>query len=122
MLCKEAEVLLRIRPHCNVLPLLGICCETRFFALVLEYVDGDNLHQRLTKDDHGQMGQWPNKCDVAQQIACGMSHLHESHPAVIHLDLKPKNVLIKEVKEGVRVKLLCKVMNRFHRIDCRTVI
>ncbi|XP_065844047.1 uncharacterized protein [Oscarella lobularis] len=109
LLCKEAKVLLCIRPHRNVLPLVGICCETRFFALVLEYVGGENLHKRLIQDDHGQMRQWQNRCDVAQQIACGMSHLHKSQPTVIHLDLKPKNVLIKEVKEGVRVKLQCKI-------------
>ena len=57
--------------------------------LVLEYVDGPNLETMVR-----ERGPLPviEACELAMQIAMGLSHAH-SH-GVIHRDLKPSNLLV----------------------------
>eukprot|EP00118_Oscarella_pearsei_P016123 m.151181 g.151181 ORF g.151181 m.151181 type:complete len:206 (+) comp38574_c0_seq16:2356-2973(+) len=101
MLRKEAIILLRIKPHPNILKSIGICDSPGCFALLMEYIDGGDLFELLTSSDQ-EIEKWQNRRDVSLQIASGMAHLHGHSPPIIHLDLKTKNVLIKiNATEGV---------------------
>ena len=104
MFKKEAAVLLRIEPHRHVLRLIGVCASPRYSALVTEYISGGNLWSLLKSDDEATRG-WDTRIVIARQIALGMAHLHYNYPPVIHLDLKPQNVLVERVGKTV----VCKV-------------
>jgi response regulator RpfG family c-di-GMP phosphodiesterase/serine/threonine protein kinase len=75
--------------------------------LVMEYVQGRNLEQRVTED-----GPLPIAvaCDYVRQAACGLRHAHER--GLVHRDIKPSNLLVEtaSVSEGAspngRVKIL----------------
>ena len=40
-------------------------------------------------------------CEVSQQMVQGIVFMHTSNPPVVHLDLKPENVLVRHVNLGV---------------------
>src|SRR5215468_7686984 len=84
---REAQVLASLN-HPNIAAIYGI----EQGALVMELVEGDDLHGPVPID---------TALDYARQIATGLEAAHEK--GIIHRDLKPAN--IKVTPEGV-VKLL----------------
>lgn len=69
--------------------------------LVMEYLEGENLHQLLKRK-----GSLPLSTAIAifTGIAEGLSHLHQR--GIIHRDLKPSNVVICESEKGLGVKII----------------
>ncbi len=65
--------------------------------IVMEYVQGNNLHDLIRKQGQFSQGFIVN---VGKQIAMGLAHAH--YHGIIHRDIKPHNILITE--EG-RVKV-----------------
>src|SRR5688572_21480521 len=58
-------------------------------CIVMEYVEGVTLRERITK---GQM-EIAEALDAAVQIASGLSAAHEA--GVVHRDVKPENVMVR---------------------------
>ena len=105
---KETSVLLAIPPHKNVIKLIGFCNHPRHYAIVLEFIDGGDLHTLLcsTRNDRDSYADdWGNKLDMVCQIADGMRHLHSLSPPIIHRDLKPQNVLVKKTLPNYTCKV-----------------
>jgi serine/threonine protein kinase/Tol biopolymer transport system component len=84
---REARLLASLS-HSNIASIYGLeeVDGTRF--LVLEFVEGETLADRLTR------GPLPidDAVEVAKQIATGLEAAHES--GVVHRDLKPGNVML----------------------------
>jgi serine/threonine protein kinase len=96
---KEMSILLSIPPHKNIIKCLGFCDSSYDFSLVLEFVEGGDLHDLLC-DNEGcdvYLNDWKNRLGLAHQVADGMRHLHSLTPPVIHLDLKPQNILVQKL-------------------------
>ncbi|MFT5424936.1 MAG: serine/threonine protein kinase [Phycisphaerales bacterium] len=93
---REAKTLASLN-HPNVGGILGIEEQDGAKYLVLEFVDGETLAERL---DRGPLDV-DAAIELAVQIAAGVAAAHEA--GVIHRDLKPAN--IKVTPEGV-VKVL----------------
>ena len=75
--------------HPNILPLLDSGEADGFLFLVMPYVDGGSLGERISRE--GQMGV-DEVIRVARDIAAGLDHAH-GHD-VVHRDIKPENVLL----------------------------
>eukprot|EP00457_Paulinella_chromatophora_P001585 gb/GEZN01001587.1/.p1 GENE.gb/GEZN01001587.1/~~gb/GEZN01001587.1/.p1 ORF type:complete len:823 (+),score=78.18 gb/GEZN01001587.1/:64-2532(+) len=96
---KEVEVAGRLLPHRNVLRYYQAWQEDGLFHLATECCDG-NL-DALVKDGvelNGPMLPEPFLVNVCRQIAKALRHIHRAK--VLHLDLKPENVLVKS-SEGL---------------------
>jgi len=82
----------------NIVRAYDIDNEGQIHYIVMEYVDGQDLHQMV-------VGQGPLPYDVAAdyiaQVAMGLQHAHEM--GLVHRDIKPANCLVD--KHGI-VKLL----------------
>ena len=107
-ICKEVTILASLKPHPNVVGMLGFCPNPRHFVLLLEYVNGGSLEDWILSDS--QKNQWPidisfwdHRIDLACQAAEGLLHLHESH--IAHMDMKCANILLQYENN----KLVCKV-------------
>ena len=84
---RELELAKRIHSN-NVVRVLGFVMRRRSPYLVLEYVEGPSLRQRLI--DHGPYS-WADARGLIFQIAQGLADAHAA--GVIHRDLKPSNIL-----------------------------
>lgn len=96
---REAEVLSPLK-HPNIVSITDSFDEEDNYYLVMEYVEGENLHQMLNKRGEPfpeeQVLQW------AIQIADVLNFLHSNDPKVIYRDLKPSNVMI-DTKDRVKL-------------------
>src|SRR5512143_3469069 len=93
---REAKVLASLN-HPNIAGIYGLEQAEGKRFIVMEFVEGETLAQRLSK------GALPvdEALGICKQIAEGLEAAHEK--GVIHRDLKPTNVMITE---GDKVKIL----------------
>jgi serine/threonine-protein kinase len=86
---REAEVLAALN-HSNIAQIYGIEEADGVTALVLEFVDGPTLADRLA---HGRIP-IEEALPIAKQIAEALEAAHEQ--GIIHRDLKPANIKVRE--------------------------
>ncbi|MGO9468212.1 MAG: protein kinase domain-containing protein [Isosphaeraceae bacterium] len=83
---KEAEAAAKVR-HSNVVTLYEVRESDDWFLLVMEYVPGGTLAARLTEPVPPQTAG-----RLMETIARAVHHIHVS--GLLHLDLKPSNILL----------------------------
>lgn len=85
--------------HKNIVKLLGYCHENRgfdtsyeFLLLVEEYMANGNLSNFI----YGEQLDWSSRFRIIQGITQGIIylHTHSGKPTIVHLDLKPDNILL----------------------------
>jgi serine/threonine protein kinase len=88
---REKAVLSALK-HPNIVLIHDYFEDCGNYYLVMEYVDGDNLQERLL-----QRGKPFNEDDVTKwacEICDVLEYLHSHHPPVIYRDLKPSNIML----------------------------
>lgn len=88
---REAALLVKLQ-HANVARVLDHFVDEGRNYLMLEYINGQDLRQHVKQNG-------PQKESVvlqwALQIAEVLVYLHEQHPPIIHRDLTPDNLVLK---------------------------
>ncbi len=96
---REAKVLSRLQ-HPNIVLVLDSFREGDEYYLVMEYVEGHNLHDMLKEREEPfseeQVLTW------ARQVCDVLHYLHCNDPPVIYRDLKPSNIMI-DTKDRVKL-------------------
>ncbi|MCO5552800.1 hypothetical protein L7F22_006317 [Adiantum nelumboides] len=85
--------------HNNLLCLLGFCAQKGHRLLVYEFMENRSLDQWLFAEAQYKRSQltWDVRCKIALGTARGLAYLHdECREKVIHLDIKPQNILLDE--------------------------
>lgn len=77
--------------HPNIVPVYDFTYDAAYAYLVMEYVDGMNLAEFLQQVD-GHSLTFDETANVADALVAALSYAHEN--GVLHLDIKPANVLI----------------------------
>jgi serine/threonine protein kinase len=77
---------LRLRPHANLVTLIGVTENLNQLYIISEYCYGGTLFSLLHESK--ALISWQNKIEMARQIAQGMLFLHSNNPQLIHRDLK----------------------------------
>lgn len=68
----------------------GLCNDVP--AIVMEYMSNGSLNNLL--NSHNLM--WPKKFQIIHEASMGMNFLHSLQPPLLHLNLKPSNILIDD--------------------------
>jgi non-specific serine/threonine protein kinase len=86
---REAEALRELN-HPNIVKMLAVCEQDGQHFIVMEYLEGGTLQERLAKSN----GQLPlsEVLDIALQLADALTRAH--YLKIIHRDIKPANVLM----------------------------
>ena len=87
-----------------ILPVYGICREP--VGLVMEYMETGSLEKLLASEPLP----WDLRFRIIHETAVGMNFLHCMAPPLLHLDLKPANILLDahyHVKVGVHGQGSC---------------
>ncbi|XP_030043808.1 receptor-interacting serine/threonine-protein kinase 3 [Microcaecilia unicolor] len=106
----EAKKMLCALSIDHVLRMYGLCrCSDASFGLVMEYMENGSLArlQALVKPLP-----WALKFRVLHEINLGMNRLHDLCPPLLHLDLKPQNVLLNK---DLHIKISDFGLSRFKR-------
>jgi serine/threonine protein kinase len=88
-------------PHQNVLILHGVCETPNGFHVVTELMACD-LDDVIHENARGVLVH-QDVLHAARDVAAGLAHLHENR--IMHLDLKPSNVLVSEGRGIIRCKI-----------------
>jgi serine/threonine-protein kinase len=89
-------------PHAHIVEVLDFQrTEDHSYALVMEYLEGEELRMQLQR----QNVQTPARLlRVLSQLAIGLEEPHKRR--LVHRDIKPDNIFLCGTEEGPRVKLL----------------
>ncbi|MBA0551162.1 hypothetical protein Gohar_017661 [Gossypium harknessii] len=89
----EISILSSLRQSCNVISFLGASHDSvqNDKLLVMELMPNGSLHDLLHVA--ATPPSWPQRVEIALQIARAVQFLHESKPLVIHRDIKSANIL-----------------------------
>jgi len=90
MLLMEVRYLQRLR-HPRLVSFLGCCNRPPHVLMLIEYMEGGSLHGLLFGKGK-RMLPFPEKLRMAQQIADGLTYLHEI--SIVHRDLKTMNIVL----------------------------
>lgn len=71
-----------------ILPVYGICSDP--VGLVMEYMEAGSLEKLLASERLP----WDLRFRIIHETAVGMNFLHCMNPPLLHLDLKPANILL----------------------------
>jgi predicted Ser/Thr protein kinase len=87
---KEAELMINIRPHPNVLQVLGVSTDGISPAIIMEYCPGGSLDLLLFDKSKDVAADYQFRLILG--IARGMLHLHKNN--IVHRDLAARNILL----------------------------
>jgi serine/threonine protein kinase len=87
---KEAELMVNIRPHPNVLQVLGVSTDGPSPAIIMEYCPGGSLDLLLFDKSKPMTPDYQFRLILG--IARGMLHLHKNN--IVHRDLAARNILL----------------------------
>lgn len=90
---RELATLLKLRPHPNLVSLIGVCQNKDNLYILMEYCKGGSVFDLLHKRKHVILN-WEQKKKIALDIVKGMIFLHCCSDPVIHRDQKSLNLLI----------------------------
>ena len=86
---REAQVVARLE-HSNIVPVYDFAEQDGFPYLVMRYVEGETLKDRLSRG----VLTTAEIIRVANSIADGLDHAHQQ--GVLHRDIKPSNILLTQ--------------------------
>ncbi len=96
----EAKLLAHLE-HPNLVAVTDFFVEADKHYLVMAYVPGETLQQRLRQ--RGRPFSWAQIKEWAQPLGAVLTYLHTQDPPILFRDLKPSNVM---VESSGRVKLI----------------
>ena len=89
---REVQLLAQLR-HPNIVQLFAFVRQPPM--LLMELAGGGTLAALLLRSDLDSLP-WRRRLELLLGVACGVEFLHKQQPPVIHLDLKPQNVLLSD--------------------------
>lgn len=96
---EEAQTIYKFRGHPNIVEVKHLFYENNTAYYVMEYVDGMDLKQFLSKN--GEKISWQMLAPIMAQVVSGLKPVHNA--GMIHCDISPDNIFL--VNAG-QVKLL----------------
>ena len=94
---REAQILARLR-HPGLTAVSDYFPEGGNWYLVVDYVEGETLEERLKWVQKGQLP-GGEALDIVRQLCAVLEYLHGQSPPVVFRDLKPGNVMITPQEE-----------------------
>ena len=92
---REAENLSKMH-HPNIVKVVEVFDENNTTYYVMEYIDGETLDEYILR--HGSIREKPSLM-IFRKLCEALQYMHGHH--MLHLDLKPKNVMVARSSEKV---------------------
>ncbi|KAJ7517700.1 hypothetical protein O6H91_21G035900 [Diphasiastrum complanatum] len=110
---KECQILSKVR-HKNIVKVVSAVSNLDTKALILQFISNGNLKEHLYKiNNPTNRLTWETRLAIAINVAEAICYLHYGcHEPILHLDLKPSNILLDENKEAYVTDFgIAKLMN-----------
>ncbi|KAK9877248.1 hypothetical protein WA026_016990 [Henosepilachna vigintioctopunctata] len=98
---QEVNLLRACQGHTNIVNLHEFVQDDRFNYLVLEYLKGGELFERIRKNSHFNEAQ---AASIMRRLVSAVSFMHTR--GVVHRDLKPENLVFTSLEEDSEIKVI----------------
>ena len=98
-LFREVDVMKKLN-HPNIVQLVDFFVEQDKYYLVLEYLEGGELFDRIVSK---KVYNEKEARDAVKAILSGLKYMHDQN--IAHRDLKPENLLLAKLDDDVSVKI-----------------
>lgn len=95
----EVEILLKLR-HPNIVQAFDFFEEVQQFYVILEYIDGGELFDRIVKKTFYNEKE---ARDLVFIVLTAIKYLHDKN--IVHRDLKPENLLLTSKSDDANIKI-----------------
>ncbi|XP_065890569.1 uncharacterized protein [Dysidea avara] len=104
-IANSAEIkALKLLKHPNIVSLLGYSTAEREIVIIMEFINGKNLHTMIFgKDKIISRTSNMKRLHIAKGVAYGLEFMHTHNPVIIHQDIKPLNIMVTANLEGVYI-------------------
>lgn len=99
----EISVLSQVPPHRRIVKLHEIYQDTSEVVLVLELIGGGELFEHIIKSENCDPSEFESR-RILKQLLEAVKHLHKM--SLVHLDIKPENILLVTKEAGSDIKLV----------------
>jgi calcium-dependent protein kinase len=104
-LFKNEIEIMSILNHPNICKLYEVYEDSKFIYLIIEYCEGGELLDRITKKQkEGKLYTEKEAAVIFRQLIEAIDYIHEI--GVIHRDLKPENILFSTKYENSPIKII----------------
>ena len=79
--------------HLNIVRLYGFHSDGDIRFLVMEYIDGQTLDDKLARSPESKLN-FDETIAIVEKVALALDYAHSRKNPVFHLDLKPSNIMI----------------------------
>ncbi len=94
---REAEIAMQL-DHPNIVKVFNFGRFNRYYAMIMEYVDGKNLKEILYEREKFP---FETIIKICYKAGKGLSYIHKHN--IIHKDIKPDNILVSKDLEIVKI-------------------
>ena len=84
---REIATLVKLKPHANIVSLMGVSQQGDDFYIITDYCGGGTLFDLLHRNRNIPIS-WGQRLKMCKDIVEGMLYLHSCEPPIIHRDLK----------------------------------
>jgi serine/threonine protein kinase len=71
------------------------------YVMVMEYIDGESLRDKIGSIGHQRILHVPEALEITKQICRGLIEIHSCH--IFHRDIKPDNIMISKPNNTVKI-------------------
>lgn len=80
--------------HVNLVQLFGYCIQGTKHILMYEYMSNSSIDKWLFDDKSNYFLNWCERMCIIIEIAKGLAHLNQCNPMILHLNIKPHNIIL----------------------------
>jgi len=92
----EEVTILHTLDHPNIVKYYETYDDTKYIYLVMEYISGDQLFNKITAQSNQTFGE-ADAATYMKQLFSAINHCHAQ--GVVHRDIKPENIMINDENE-----------------------
>lgn len=119
---KEAQVHCQISHHANIVHFFGTCFRENDVFIVTEMVSGGSMEDLIYTGQFqdGTSLDDNRKMKLAVGALTGLAYLHENTPEILHMDIKPANILVEQPSVTAKLCDLGLAKIRSHNVASTT--
>ena len=99
---EELDIVMKLQNHRNIVEIVEYFIHENAFWIIMEFCDKGDLKLFLRQKEIITQNE---QVDILHQSASALAFMHAQNPPIVHRDIKIQNILVKNEKDSIAVKI-----------------